>query len=185
MIGFLSGIVRSIQGHQAIILVNGVGYTVSLPTNLHILTDQKLDLFIHTHVREDALTLFGFKDEASLALFENLLTVSGVGPKSAQSIISAASPEVIKSAIEKSNLNFFTAISGIGKKGAQKIIIELKSKLGKFDADLSSLEGNNGLNQALAQLGFTKTEIISVLSQVDSDKDLSTQIKQALNLLRQ
>lgn len=185
MIGFLSGIVRSIHGHQVIILVSGVGYSVSLPTNLHVLPNQKLDLFIHTHVREDALTLFGFKDEASLSLFENLLTVSGVGPKSAQSIVSAASPEVVKIAIEKSNLNFFTAISGIGKKGAQKIIIELKSKLGMSDADLSSLEGNDELNQALAQLGFTKSEIISVLSQVDSDKDLSAQIKQALNLLRQ
>lgn len=185
MIGFLSGIVRSINGHQAIILVNGVGYSVSLPANLHVLTDQKLEIFIHTHVREDALTLFGFKDEASLSLFENLLTVSGVGPKSAQSIISVASPEVIKSAIEKSNLNFFTAISGIGKKGAQKIIIELKSKLGREDADLSSLEGNSELNQALTQLGFSKIEIISVLPQVDSDKDLSAQIKQALNLLHQ
>ena len=185
MIGFLSGNVRSIHGHQAIILVNGVGYSVSLPANLHVQPDQKLDLFIHTHVREDALTLFGFKDETSLALFENLLTVSGVGPKSAQSIISAASPEVIKSAIEKSSLNFFTAISGIGKKGAQKIIIELKSKLGKDDANLSSLEGNGELNQALTPLGFSKPEMISVLSQVDVDIDLSSQIKQALNLLRQ
>ncbi len=185
MIGFLSGIVRSIRGHQAIILVGGVGYSVSLPTNLAVLPDQKLDLFIHTHVREDALTLFGFKDEPSLDLFEKLLTVSGVGPKSAQTIISAGSAEVIKKAIETTNLNFFTAISGIGKKSAQKIIIELKSKFSKNEADLQSLEGNTELNAALTQLGFTKTEIISVLSQIDSSKDLSIQIKEALKLLRQ
>lgn len=185
MIGFLSGIVRSIRGHQAVILTGGVGYSVSLPANLHILPDQPLELFIHTHVREDALTLFGFKDESSLDLFEKLLTVSGIGPKSAQAIIAAGSADVIRKAIETNNLNFFTAISGIGKKGAQKIIIELKSKFSKNDADLDSLEGNSELNTALIQLGFTKSEIISVLPGVDSSADLSVQIKQALKLLRQ
>jgi len=188
MIACLRGELVAKSRDRLVVDVGGVGYEVYFSaSNFERLPDlgHPVFLHIHTHVREDALTLFGFKDETSLALFENLLTVSGVGPKSAQSIISAASPEVIKSAIEKSNLNFFTAISGIGKKGAQKIIIELKSKLGKDDADLSSLEGNSELNQALTQLGFTKPEIIAVLSQVDADIDLSAQIKQALNLLRQ
>lgn len=185
MIGFLSGILKSIRGHQAIVTVGGVGYSVALPSNLNVLPNQKLDLFIHTHVREDALTLFGFKDEPSLDLFEKLLTVPGIGPKSAQTITSAGSVQVIQKAIETNNLYFFTAISGIGKKSAQKIIIELKSRFSKNDADLESLEGNSELNVALTQLGFTKSEIISVLSQIDSSKDLSIQIKEALKLLRQ
>jgi Holliday junction DNA helicase RuvA len=184
MIGFLSGILKSIRGHQAIILANGVGYSVALPTNVNFMPGNEVELFIHTHVREDALTLFGFKEEASLDLFEKLISVSGVGPKSALAIISAGSADVIKKAIEASNINFFTAISGIGKKGAQKIIIELKPKLSSGDADLSNLEGNSELNQALGSLGFTKTEILAILPNVDVASDLSVQIKQALKLLR-
>ncbi len=184
MIGFLSGIVKSIRHHQAIILVGGVGYTVTLPASLNVLLDRPLELYIHTHVREDALTLFGFKDEASLNLFELLLTVSGVGTKSAQAIISVASAEAIKKAIENSNLNFFTAVPGIGKKSAQKIILDLKSKFSKTDAQLDQLEGNPDLNQALTQLGFSKSEIISVLPSIDTADQLPGQIKQALKYLR-
>ena len=184
MIGFLSGIVRSIRGHQAIIVVNGVGYTVHLPTNFNVLPNHTLELFIHTHVREDALSPFGFKDESSLDLFEKLLTVSGVGPKSAQAVISVANADVIKQAIASNNINFFTAVPGIGKKSAQKIIIELKSKFSKIETDLDCLEGNSQLSTALTQLGFTKSEVISVLSQVNVNADLSLQIKEALKLLR-
>lgn len=184
MIGFLSGFIKSIRGHQAIIVTGGVGYSVAIPSNLHLTTNQSIDLYIHTHVREDAITLFGFKDEDSLDLFEKLLSVSGVGPKSALAIISASSTDVVKKAIETSNLNFFTAISGIGKKGAQKIILDLKPKLGKSAANLSDLEGDTDLSLALTQLGFSRSEIVSVTSSIDYSTDLSAQIKQALKLLR-
>src|SRR3989344_423161 len=176
MNGFLSGILKAIHGRQAIILVNGVGYSVALPTNANFMPGKEVELFIHTHVREDALSLFGFKDESSLDLFEKLISVSGVGPKSALAIISAGSPEVIRKAIEASNLNFFTAISGIGKKGAQKIIIELKSKISQTDNDLGLLEGNSELTEALTQLGFNRTEIIPISSQIDYSLDLALQI---------
>lgn len=184
MIGFLSGLVKSIRHHQAVILVGGVGYVVNLPASLHLLPDQSIDLFIHTHVREDALTLFGFRDEASLDLFEKLISVSGIGPKSAQAIISVGAADVVKKAIENSNLNFFTTVPGIGKKSAQKIILELKSKFSQTGAELDELEGNPQLTQALTQLGFTKTEILSAISGIDASTDLSVQIKQALKLLR-
>lgn len=184
MIGFLSGILKSIKGRQALVVAGGVGYSVALPANLNFLPGQNIELFIHTHVREDALTLFGFKDEASLDLFELLLTVSGVGPKSAQAIISAGSAEVIKKAIEASNINFFTAISSIGKKGAQKIIIELKPKLSRSEVSLESLEGNSELTDALNQLGFTRNEILAVVPNIDNSEELPSQIKQALKMLR-
>lgn len=185
MIGFLSGIIKSTRGQQAIVETGGVGYSVALPTNLPALPGQTIELFIHTHVREDALTLFGFKDEAALDLFEKLLTVSGVGPKSALAIISAGNVEIIKKAITDTNLNFFTAISGIGKKGAQKIILDLKPKLTHTNADLASLEGNSDLADALAQLGFSRNEVVAVAGEIDNALALSEQIKQALKLLRQ
>lgn len=184
MIGFLSGLVKSLRGQQALIQVGGVGYLVSVPVSHTLVTGQNVDLYIHTHVREDALALYGFKDAASLDLFEKLISVSGVGPKSALAIVAVGSAEVIKKAIISTNLNFFTAVPGIGKKSAQKIIIDLKPKLTHLDADLTNLDGNGHLNQALTQLGFTKTEIVSVLPQVDPEEELQNQIKQALKLLR-
>lgn len=185
MIGFLSGILKSTRGQQAIVETGGVGYLVALPANLTALPGQAIELFIHTHVREDALTLFGFKDETALDLFEKLLTVSGVGPKSALAIISAGSAEVIKKAITGTNLNFFTAISGIGKKSAQKIILDLKPKLAHASADLASLEGNSELADALSQLGFSRNEVIAVAGEIDNTLAFPEQIKQALKLLRQ
>ncbi|MEK7524973.1 MAG: Holliday junction branch migration protein RuvA [Patescibacteria group bacterium] len=184
MIGFLSGLVKSLRGQEVVILVGGVGYTVSVPASQTPTIGKNIDLFIHTHVREDTLALYGFKDEAALDLFENLISVSGIGPKSALAIVSAGSAEVVKKAIATTNLNFFTAVSGIGKKSAQKIIIDLKPKLTRLDADLASLDGNSELNQTLSQLGFSKSEIISVLPQVDTEDELQNQIKQALKLLR-
>lgn len=184
MIGFLSGIVKLARGQQVVVVTGGVGYIVSVPVSHIPAVNQNIDLYIHTHVREDILALYGFRDESSLDLFEKLLSVSGVGPKSAQAIVSVGSAEVIKKAIESTNLNFFTAVPGIGKKSAQKIIIELKPKLTRIEADLTSLDGNPQLTQALTQLGFTKSEIVSVMVQVDPAAELSDQIKQALKLLR-
>lgn len=184
MIGFLSGLVKRIKGEQAIIQVGGVGYLVYVPLREHLVVGASADLFIHTHVREDNLSLFGFASEPALNLFEKFLTVSGVGPKSALAILSAATPEEILKAITNGNLNFFTAISGIGKKGAQKIILELKPKFQKGEVDLGSLEGNSELNQALNQLGFNHHEILSILPTIDINQPLNLQIKQALQLLK-
>lgn len=185
MIGFLSGIVRSIRGGRAIVLTSGVGYAVTLPKNLRFLPGESVDLFIHTHVREDDISLFGFKDEDSLSLFEELITVSGIGPKSALAVISSGPIESIKKAIQGSNLSYFTSVPGIGKKGAQKIILELKPKLAQTDADLASLEGNSELADALTGLGFAKNEILAVIPSVDMDQPLAEQIKNSLKLLRQ
>ncbi|MBI1872048.1 Holliday junction branch migration protein RuvA [Candidatus Collierbacteria bacterium] len=183
MIGFLSGIVKKKKNGQAIIFVNGVGYQVHIGNLQGLSMKDPVELYIHTHVREDAITLYGFKDESSLNLFEKLLDVSGIGPKSALAIITSGPVESIKSAIENTNLNFFTAIPGIGKKGAQKIIIELKSKIGK-EVDLKDLEGNTDLKEALIQLGFKNTEILSIVPAVDISQPLNNQIKQALQLLK-
>jgi len=183
MIGFLSGILKSIKNGQTLIDVNGVGYQVNVGSLQAIELQDKIELYIHTHVREDAITLFGFKDEDGLSLFEKLISVNGVGPKSALAIVNSSPIETIKKAIEAANLNFFTAIPGIGKKGAQKIIIELKSKLGK-EFDLKDLDGNPDLKKALIQLGFKNSEILAVIPAIDTAAPLNNQIKQALQLLK-
>ncbi len=183
MIGFLSGIVRDYRRNTLLLEVNGVGYKV-LVSNHDIQIGKPLKIYIHTHVREDEISLFGFKTNSDLEMFENLLTVSGIGPKSALSIISAGSGEVIKKALLDSNLNFFTSISGIGKKSAQRIIIELRPKITNASTNLDNLEGNPILVDALKELGFKNQEINSVIAGINPTDDVTIQIKQALKMLR-
>lgn len=183
MIGFLSGILKSQIGNSIILDVHGVGYKVLISKDQNLKDGEKAEFFIHTHVREDELSLIGFKSQPDLNIFELLLTVSGVGPKSALNIMASANGEVIKKAIESSNINFFTSISGVGKKTAQRIIIELRSKLTSASTSMSDLEGNPTLVDALRELGFRNQEITGIISQIDKDESLSNQLRTALKLL--
>jgi Holliday junction DNA helicase RuvA len=184
MIGYLEGQVKYATQGKIILFANGIGFTVHLPSNLNFLEKQPATLYIHTHLREDNLALFGFKTSADLDIFELLITVSGVGPKIALSMLSSSTEDNIKKAIMESNLAFFSSISGVGKKTAQKIILDLKSKIGKGDVNMSNLEGNSDLIDSLLSLGFQKGEISSIYSQIDSSLPLGAQVKSALNLLK-
>lgn len=184
MIGYLEGQVKYATQGKIILFAGGIGFTVFLPSNINFLENQSATLYIHTHLREDNLALFGFKTPADLDIFELLITVSGVGPKIALSMLSSSTEANIKKAIMESNLAFFSSISGVGKKTAQKIILDLKSKIGKGDVNMSNLEGNSDLIDSLLSLGFQKSEISSIYSQIDSSLPLGAQVKSALNLLK-
>jgi len=183
MIGFLSGILKSQSGNSLILDVHGVGYKVLVSKAQSFVNGDKLDLYIHTHVREDDLSLFGFLKESDLQIFELLLTVSGIGPKSAQNIMAGVSGDLVRKAIESSNINFFTSISGVGKKSAQRIIIELRPKLTSISTSMEDLEGNPALVDALRELGFKNLEITPILSQIDKEEPLPNQLRTALKLL--
>lgn len=184
MIGYLEGKIKYATLGKIILFANGIGFTVSLPSNLNFLEGQQAELYIHTHIREDDLSLYGFKSSSDLNIFELLLTVSGVGPKIALAMLTQSTEQNIKNAISESNLGFFSSISGVGKKTAQKIILDLKSKIGKGDVNMSNLEGNSELVDSLISLGFQKGEISSIYSQIDSSLPLGSQVKNALKLLR-
>lgn len=184
MIGYLEGIVKHASIGKIILFANGIGFTVRLPSNLKYLENQNANLFIHTHIREDNLSLFGFKTPNDLDLFELLITVSGVGPKIALAMLNSSTEDIIKKAISESNLAFFSSIPGVGKKTAQKIILDLKPKLGKGEVNMGNLEGNSELIDSLVSLGFQKVEISSIYSQVDTSLPLGAQVKLALKLLR-
>ena len=102
--------------------------------------NQKTELFIHTHLRDDNLSLFGFKTAKDLDLFELLISVSGVGPKIGLAIFSSATSENISLAIGQNNLSFFNSISGVDKKTSQRIILDLKSKKNKGVLNVDSLQ---------------------------------------------
>jgi Holliday junction DNA helicase RuvA len=183
MIGYLEGQIKYATTGKVILFCNGIGFTVSLPNNLAFLKGQKVELYIHTHLREDNLALFGFSTPEDLSLFETLIGVNGIGPKIGLAMFTSASAEMIKQAISSSNLTFFTSIPGVGKKTAQRIILDLKSKISKGDVNMDNLEGNSELVDSLVGLGFQKSEISQIITQVDSSQSISTQIKSALKLL--
>jgi holliday junction DNA helicase RuvA len=163
MIALLKGQVELLQRPFVIIDVNGVGYKVLLPDSVYskLILGEKTKIFTYTYVREDALDLFGFLEVEDLKLFENLLTVSGVGPKTALNIFSFGGRKDIIEAIIKGDVSFFTSVPRLGTKNAQKIIIELKNKMGSVtDLDLSGNEllENAEVVQALKNFGFTVSE---------------------------
>ncbi len=184
MIGYLEGKIKYSGKGKVILFANGIGFTVFIPSSLTFLEKDQAELFIHTHLREDNLSLFGFATPEDLDLFELLISVSGVGPKIGLAIFGVSNAENIIKAIESSNLTFFNAISGVGKKTAQKIILDLKSKVSKGEINMKNLEGSSELVDSLVGLGFQKQEISSVISGIDSSQTLSAQIKEALKLLR-
>lgn len=186
MIGFLKGTVHSTNNTSLILEVSGVGYKVSspLPVLISVVSGDPLSLFIHTHVREDHITLYGFKDELELFLFEKLTSVSGIGPKSALAMLSVHSPSSLADAVERSDAEALSHTPGVGKKTAEKIILELKGKLGH----LVGKEMNDTtfeVRLALEALGYSAKEIHDALKDLDtSSKSTSALIKEALHQLQ-
>jgi len=131
MIGYLTGKIVSAKPTQILLDVNGVGYAIKISINTfeRISSKEKVSLYIHTNVKEDAITLFGFYSEAEKEMFELLISISGVGPKSALSLLSGISTDDLKQAIITSNVERMVAVPGIGRKTAERLILELKNKV--------------------------------------------------------
>lgn len=187
MIGRLTGTIDSNTSNPLIIDVHGVGYLVRVPERFlaSIKISKSHILFIHPHIREDAFDLYGFAKQEELNLFELLLTVSGVGPKTALGVIDRGT-ESVEEAVRKSDVDFFTTIPRLGTKNAQKIIIELKSKLGSSKAlDLAGESGETKqVIEALASMGFERHEIREAIKKFDAkDKTVEQKVRHALKLL--
>lgn len=166
--------------------VSGVGYKIFVPLPLTLSTEPKktLSLYIHTHVKEDQLSLFGFSSEDELFLFEKLISVSGIGPKSALAMLSVHSPSSVSDAVERGDAVTLSHTPGIGKKTAEKIILELRGKL----SHLVSMKENDMSYEArlaLETLGYSSKEIHSVLQKIDTkNKTTGVIIKEALTQLQ-
>lgn len=174
----------------------GVGYKVY--TTLDVLADtdvgKKVNLWIHTVVKDDAIDLYGFAEKESLDFFNLLLSVSGIGPKSALNILNLAHTSNIRQAIISQDTSYLTKISGISKKIAEKIVLELKGKIidgGEFDEFNSTSGQNRGVEvealEALKALGYTQKEARDALDNISKDvkdsKDVSKILKATLKVL--
>lgn len=187
MIGKLKGIIENKTSNPLIVSVHDVGYLVHVPDAIRkTLKEGELCSFIiYTHVREDTLDLFGFPTPEDLQLFKLLLSVSGIGPKTALGVMDKGTTAIEK-AIRESDVSFFMAVPRLGKKNAQKLIIELKNKLGNLrDLDLSAdTETNDAIVDALVSMGFVKKEVLDALKKVDTSvTGDEAKIRQALKLL--
>jgi len=172
VIAHLSGTLLEKHVPRLIVDVGGVGYDVQVPLSTFYAVGEpgtRVALRIHTHVREDAIQLFGFGSALELTLFERLLAVNGIGPRVALSVLSGIEPDALIRAVRQSDLGRLTGIPGIGKKTAERLVIELRDRLPKVDAagpadtaggdvrdDVLSALGNLGYQQAAAERAVDK-----------------------------
>lgn len=181
MIASLRGKILEKGPNWLLMEVVGIGYRLKVAPALlsELRTDGETFLYTYHHVREDAEELFGFASMNDLDLFESLLGISGVGPKSAMTIMSVGSADQVKKAIMTGDLATMTSVPGVGKKTAQKIILELKGQL--VEADGTSGVDSDVLD-ALVGLGYSTQQAKDVLKHVKAD-DPADRIKEALKML--
>lgn len=172
MISLINGTVRSVSLDKAIVEVGGVGLSLSITQKTAALLNVGVSaqFFTTLIVREDALTLYGFLEDADRALFELVQTVSGIGPKVALSIVSALSPSQLGVAVAQEDISAIEKVPGIGRKGAQRLILELKGKLTDFGTTSKVSHHQpvwrEQLTSALVSLGFTAKDSDAAISQV-------------------
>ena len=173
MIGRIQGQVVE-KGPDAVLVdVNGVGFVVHTPTSVLDETDLGVVcLYTHLHVRENELTLFGFRDQEQLRLFRTLLSVQGIGPKVALSIISHVSLETLRQAVARDEAALLARVPGIGPKKARQILFVLKDKIGSEDVFASGpalTETGNEVLAALTTLGYSAAEAQAALRSLSED----------------
>jgi len=176
MIASVSGVVKATTLNSAVIEVGGVGLQVALPARFAaaLIVGTQAEIFTTLVVREDSLTLFGFDRSESRDFFDLLQTVSGIGPKVAQSALSIYEPEELASAIASENAAALERIPGLGKKGAQRTVLELKEKVGEVIKSSSSSKSAKShwrtqLQSALIGLGFTARDAEATIDSVATD----------------
>ncbi len=189
MIASVSGKLAGAGEQRATLDVHGVGLKVFCSQRtLHALPRRGslITLYTHLHVREDALDLYGFPTEQELALFEQLISVSGVGPKSALAVLDVGSLPDIAAAIAESRPDLLSRAPGIGKKTAERIVLELKTKVraGRTEAAVARMDADADLLETLMSLGYRREEAKEALARVDKGTtELGPRLKAALKLL--
>ena len=191
MIATIRGKVSYSLKNSLIIEVGGLGFRVAVPLKtLEKYGKQGLvaRLFTHTYVRQDQLALYGFESIEELQLFEQLMTVSGIGAKLSLSVCSSGSPDEIRTAVTNSDVSFFENISGIGKKSARRIVVDLKSLFGderEIDFDKGSLPSYTEAIEALKHFGFSRREAQEAIRSIADAGSLTSGelVKQALKQL--
>lgn len=182
MISFVSGRVAALGPDAAVVEVGGIGLSLACTPNTlaGLRIGERAQLPATLIVREDSLTLFGFADEDERIVFEQLMSVTGVGPRLAQAMLAVHDPDALRRAVTTDDLNALTKVPGIGRKGAQRIVLELKDRLGpprgavaSVPAQLRSVETGwrDQVHGALLNLGWSGREAEQALDIVQTEAD--------------
>jgi Holliday junction DNA helicase RuvA len=196
MIASLSGILKVKSPTEVLVDVGGIGYAVSIPISTYSTLgdlNSPIHLFTHLHVREDAMQLYGFATEAERQLFRLLISITGIGPKIAQGILSGISVSDLRQHIIGGNIAALTSIPGIGRKTAERLVVELRDRIGKTESTSGSAaipgdknaEIRNEALLALLSLGYNRVAAEKVIRLAlndsgGSDLNVEDLIKKAL-----
>lgn len=189
MIAHLQGTIAEKFANSVIIDVHGVGYEVALtaPDFDKLYLNDEVKLYTYHHVREQSEELFGFTSLEGKKIFELLITVQGIGPKNAMSVLSLASYEEVRNTIANADAAYLTKANGVGKKAAERIIVDLREKVGlptyygrKSDPETQTIAANDEALEALMALGFQLADATKALEGVDQSLSVEERIREAL-----
>ena len=193
MIGRLTGRLAEKSPDQLLLDVGGVGYLVHIPlSTFYDLPEVEgpTSLFIHTHVREDTLALYGFLSERERSLFLLLLTVAGIGPRVALTVLSGMPPSELVEALRKQDVRKLVSVPGVGKKTAERMVLELAEKVQKFasaaPAEAAPTVAADDVISALVNLGYRKNEaerVVDSVARSGAPADFGEYLKSALKKL--
>lgn len=184
MISKIEGIVSDNNEKFIVVNIGGIGFKVYCTTEAKEIAKEKVSLFTHLVVKEDALDLYGFLTKEELNFFELLISISGIGPKTALNVLNITTVSALKNAIHSNDTSHLIKVSGIGKKIAEKIVLELKDKIGAKLGEEISLRDEIDAVEALKALGYSQKDAREALKEVPSKiTNTSDRIKAALKIL--
>lgn len=181
MYEYIIGKIKDIESNYIVIDNNGLGYLIYTASPYSFEIDKEYTIYLYQNVKEDELSLYGFKTKEERNLFLKLISVKGLGCKMALPILATGSISGIASAIEKENILYLKKFPKIGDKVARQIILDLKGKL--VSNKVENVVVNDELSEALKALGYKQADINKVVSKVDKSLSIENQIKESLKLL--
>ena len=183
MYSYIKGTITEIEPGKVTLECYDVGYHIVVPNPFEFEVDMQKKIFIYQHVREDAIPLYGFAHLKQKRLFDELLSVKGIGPKSALAVLASAKTEEIIRAIEMSDAKYLNKFPGIGPKASQQIVLDLKGKIKSETLNIRSQKKLDEVADALRALGYKTKEIERATKNLDAKKDTSILIKDALQTM--
>lgn len=169
MIALLQGVVASQKPDHLVVLVSGVGFKVYVPVNTYAAEGEVITLHTHMIVREDLIALYGFSSTDEREIFERLIAVSGVGPRTAVAVVGTLGIDRLRTAVASGQVDVLSRVPGVGRKTGEKIILELKDKLKGADGLIAAgplSDVNRDLLDALANFGYTPAEAQSAVNSI-------------------
>lgn len=186
MISHVKGEVIEKEDGNIIVETGGIGYSIGISKRISAKKGDKISLWTHLAVRENSMELFGFLQKQELSLFEMLINVPGIGPRSALSIMDLAPVSTLYAAIINGDTEYLTKVSGIGKKTAEKIVFELRDKIDEGMVDIKDLPNNDAdVLEALVSLGYTRDSARKAVKGINIKSDkLHDRLAEALKVIK-